>query len=184
MRLFFTIIILQALLLASPGDLDKSFGNDGKVFTKVQEGQSETLDEAYSVAIQSNGKIVVAGGSNSNNNNPNLFAIVRYNPDSTLDKTFGGDGKVVTGIGSIADEIKSIVIRDDGSIIVSGSTRYRYGSNGTEDDIVLARYSPDGTYDATFTWRQGHPSHRDYRQARLRRGRCSAKRWKDRCNRL
>ena len=63
------------------GSLDTSFDEDGKVTTDSGSG---FFDEGRSVAIQSDGKIVVAGSAGGN------FAVVRYNIDGSLDKSFGG----------------------------------------------------------------------------------------------
>ena len=64
------------------GSLDTSFDSDGKVTTEV----GSTNDYAYSVAIQSDGKIVAAGYSNNGSNDD--FALVRYNTDGSLDASF------------------------------------------------------------------------------------------------
>ena len=55
-------------------------------------------ERAYSVAIQSDGKIVAAGHSDNGSNDD--FALVRYNTDGSLDTSFDSDGKVTTAIGS------------------------------------------------------------------------------------
>ena len=75
------------------GSLDTSFDSDGKVTTAIGSGN----DYAYSVAIQSDGKIVAAGQYNGSNDD---FALVRYNTDGSLDTNFDSDGKVTTAIGS------------------------------------------------------------------------------------
>ena len=75
------------------GSLDTTFDSDGKVTTAIGSGN----DYAYSVAIQSDGKIVAAGYSQRSND----FALVRYNTDGSLDTSFDSDGKVTTAIGSV-----------------------------------------------------------------------------------
>ena len=146
MRTMLLLTAVPFVLLAAPGDLDQSFGVKGKVFTKLQE--SGDSDRANSIIIQEDGKIVVAGSS-YRGNSPSLFALARYDRDGKLDTTFGGDGKVVTEIGTIYAEINSIALRKNGDIIAAGNDRY-YHSGNEEDDIVLARYASDGTYDAAF----------------------------------
>ena len=69
------------------GSLDATFGTSGKVTTSL----TDTDDEAYSLKIQADGRIVVAGYSNEN-----LFALVRYHTDGSLDRFFGSAGKVTT----------------------------------------------------------------------------------------
>jgi sugar lactone lactonase YvrE len=69
------------------GDLDPSFSGAGRVLTDFGPG---SWDRAAAVAIQADGKLVVAGASNGD------FALVRYLPDGTLDATCGSQGKVFT----------------------------------------------------------------------------------------
>ena len=76
------------------GSLDTSFDSDGKVTTDFGSGS----DYGSSVTIQSDGKIVAAGGSSNGSNRD--FALVRYNTDGSLDTSFDSDGKVTTAIGS------------------------------------------------------------------------------------
>ncbi len=118
------------------GSLDASFDNDGIVTTQV--GSDDSY--AYSVAIQSDGKIVASGKSWNNNNDD--FTLVRYNPDGSLDLSFGVDGIVTTGIGSGYDHAYSVAIQRDGKIVVTGASH--------NDDFVVVRYNPDGSLDASF----------------------------------
>jgi uncharacterized delta-60 repeat protein len=71
------------------GSLDNSFDGDGKVTTAV----GTARDVAESIALQSDGKIIVAGFTR--NGSSDQFAVVRYNTDGTLDTSFDGDGKLV-----------------------------------------------------------------------------------------
>ena len=73
---------------------------------------------AFSVAIQSDGKIVAAGYSNNGSNDD--FALVRYNTDGSLDTNFDSDGKVTTAIGSGNDYACSVAIQSDGKIVAAG----------------------------------------------------------------
>jgi uncharacterized delta-60 repeat protein len=121
------------------GDLDNTFDGDGKVTTDV----GSFRDEAYSVAIQSDGKIVVAGYSL--NGSVYDFALTRYNSDGSLDTTFDGDGKVTTAVGSSHDEAHGVAIQSDGKIVVAG-----FSDNGSNNDFALTRYNSDGSLDTTF----------------------------------
>ncbi|TAL48966.1 MAG: hypothetical protein EPN89_06350, partial [Methylovulum sp.] len=88
------------------GSLDTSFGSNGKVTTDF--GDDE---RGHSVAVQADGKILLGGsGSGSSNND---FALVRYNTDGSLDKSFGGDGKVTTDLGGY-EEGNSVTVQADG----------------------------------------------------------------------
>src|SRR6267142_2270139 len=77
------------------GTLDSTFGTGGIVTTAI----GILDDEANSLAIQSDGKLVAAGYSFNSTTLANHFALVRYNTDGTLDTTFGTGGIVTTGIG-------------------------------------------------------------------------------------
>ena len=120
------------------GSLDSSFDSDGKVITVF--GASN--ESANSIAIQGDGKIVVAGASNNGANNE--FAVARYNTNGSLDSSFDSDGKVTTTIGSNA-EAYSVAIQSDGKIVVAGNTII-----GGRDKIAVARYNTDGSLDSSF----------------------------------
>jgi uncharacterized delta-60 repeat protein len=121
------------------GSLDTSFGTDGKVTTAIGAGS----DLAYSMALQSDGKIVVVGSSGNIINYG--FAVVRYNTDGSLDTSFDTDGKVTTAIGAIGDVAYSIDLQSDGKIVVAG-TSY----NGSSYDFAVVRYNTDGSLDTSF----------------------------------
>ena len=117
------------------GALDTTFDGDGKLTTSISTG----TDRAYSVAVQADGKILVAGESNFD------FGLVRYNTNGSLDTTFDGDGKLTTPIGSGYDFGRSVAVQADGKILVAG-----YGSNGSNNDFALVRYNRNGSLDTTF----------------------------------
>ena len=125
---------------AAPGDLDVTFGNGGKVITNFGGGSH---DQAFSMAIQADGKIVVAGTSNYTL--AVSFAVVRYNADGSLDTSFNGTGKVTTAIGSSNADGRSVVLQSDEKIVVAG-----YAFNGNNRDFALVRYNPNGSLDTTF----------------------------------
>ena len=121
------------------GSLDASFDTDGKLTTAVL----ASTDMAHDVAIQSDGKILVAGSSNNGSNND--FALVRYNTSGALDTSFDTDGKLTTAIGTGNDDIRSIAVQSDGKILAAGSAH-----NGTDSDIALVRYNGTGSLDTGF----------------------------------
>ena len=126
-----TVLLLSFTTSAYALDLDTSFGTGGMVTTDIG---SSTTDYGYSVAIQSDGKIVVAGVSGDN------FALARYTAAGTLDATFGTGGKVTTDFGG-GDAIWSVAIQSDGKIIAAG-----YSNN----NFALARYTAAGALDLSF----------------------------------
>lgn len=118
------------------GGLDTGFGNNGIVTTPV--GTSDA--QARAAAVQPGGRIVVAG--ESSNGIDTDMAVVRYNPDGSLDATFGAGGKVITpGAGN--ERAVAVAIQPDGKIIVAGTV-----DSGTV--LVLARYNENGSPDASF----------------------------------
>ncbi|MEH2042211.1 putative Ig domain-containing protein, partial [Nostoc sp.] len=108
-----------------------NFNTTGKVTTDIGTGSSDT---AYSVTLQADGKILVAGSSTNN------FAVVRYNSDGTLDTSFGTGGKVTTNLGG-TDIAYSIAVQSDGKIILAGKRT---------SDFALARYNSNGSLDTSF----------------------------------
>jgi len=120
------------------GTLDTTFDGDGKVTTNIIGD-----DNAYGLALQPDGKLVVAGGVQGWG-----FALIRYNADGSLDTTFDGDGKVTTKLCSAsfcADGYRSadLAIQPDGKLVVVGNL-------AVDDAFALARYNPNGSLDTTF----------------------------------
>ena len=121
------------------GKPDDGFGGDGIVTTDFA-GQA---DQANSVAVQPDGKIVVAGLATTGGTTlaDGDFALARYNTDGTLDASFDGDGLVLTDLGTTADVARAVVIRPDGRIVVAGTA---------DGDVALVRYTDAGEVDTTF----------------------------------
>ena len=117
------------------GTLDTSFGTGGRVRTDIGGGE----DKAYALALQSDGKIVVAGEAVVSGTTE--FAVARYNADGTPDTGFGSDGKATVGFGN-ADRARAVAIDNSGKIVVAG-----YSLN----IIAVARYNADGTLDTSFS---------------------------------
>ncbi len=128
------------------GTLDTSFGCTGKVITPI--GSSD--DYAYSVALQPDDKIVVAGYCSNGANFD--FCLARYLANGTLDLSFASTGKVITPIGSGNDVANSVALQPDGKIVVAG-----YCSNGSNDDFCLARYEGGPNTPKTLTEYLYHP---------------------------
>jgi uncharacterized delta-60 repeat protein/uncharacterized repeat protein (TIGR01451 family) len=119
------------------GSLDPAFGTGGKVRTDFAGGS----DQAYGVVVQPDGRIVAAGGTGS------VWELARYNPDGTLDVTFGIGGKVTTDFGLFPFEwAHAVVLQPDGKIVVAGTATPQPGPF----DFAVARYNLNGTLDTTF----------------------------------
>ena len=112
---------------------------DGMVTTAI--GPSDNFGRG--VAIQPDGKILVAGNSFNGTNTD--FALVRYNPDGHLDSSFAGDGRVVTDFNDADDFGFSVVVAPDARILVAG-----YTTSGPNPEFAIARYNADGSLDTSF----------------------------------
>src|SRR5205823_927432 len=77
-------------------------------------------DQGRTLALQPDGKVVVAGLSDGSAQNS--FALVRYQPDGSLDASFGTAGKVTTRIGSDDAEITALALQADGKLVAAGRT--------------------------------------------------------------
>jgi uncharacterized delta-60 repeat protein len=147
------LVVLAASLLATvpaqaaPGDLDQGFSGDGKSTT------TDFGKQAFGsgVALQADGKIVVAGTSFYTVcediwcSSPAEFALARYNADGTLDTSFSGDGKETTDFGGSDYGAYDVAIQPDGKIVAVGHT----GTGAHE--FAIARYNPDGSLDSSFS---------------------------------
>lgn len=122
------------------GTLDPAFGSQGKVVGRFG---SEVGSFARGVAIQRDGKIVVAGYTTLGGKY--AFALARYNRDGSSDTTFGTAGVVTTIFGNEQDEALGVAIQPDGKIVAVG-----YTSIGGTHHFALARYSDNGRQDRTF----------------------------------
>ena len=122
------------------GSLDTTFGGDGKVTTSF----TPKNDSVQGVVVLGDGDIVAAGIAGIGGANPKT-ALARYNPNGSLDTSFGGgDGKVMTDFTATRDVAWAIALQPDAKIVVTGVAGL---SNGR---FALARYSSDGTLDTTF----------------------------------
>src|ERR1051325_10745806 len=124
----------------SDGSLDTSPNGTGKVTTHI----GNSAEPGQSVAIQNDGKIVVAGSTSNGSSTYDDFALVRYNSDGSLDTSFNGTGKVTTAIGTFYDDASSVTIQGDGKIVVAG---YSYN---VYPDFAVVRYNNDGSLDTSF----------------------------------
>ena len=123
----------------STASIDPGNTRSAKVITPIGSG----ADVARSVAIQSDGKVVLAGASNNGSNDD--FALTRYNADGTLDTTFNTAGKVTTAIGTSDDYGTTVAIQSDGKIVAAGRAFI-----SSSNDFALARYNMDGSLDTSF----------------------------------
>jgi uncharacterized delta-60 repeat protein len=125
------------------GKLDTTFSGDGKQL--ITFGFTGTgLNVANAVAIQADGRIVVAG--EAWNGLDFDFALARFNTNGSLDSTFGGGGKVLTDYGTDDHGRGLDIAAVDGQISVAGVV-----GTSTDYDIAVARYDTDGDLDQSFS---------------------------------
>jgi uncharacterized delta-60 repeat protein len=125
------------------GSLDTTFGTDGRVTSDFG-----AWDSARALAIEPDGKIVLAGASAVFQPPPagfDDFALARYNGDGSLDATFGTGGKVTTRFPGAFAEGAGLAIQRNGKLVVVGSA-----SGGGVTDFALVRYDPAGNLDPGF----------------------------------
>lgn len=113
------------------GTLDNAFGIHGGVTTPFP---GNNFSRAFAVALQTNGDIVAVGQTGLAVTGPSDFALVRYNPDGSVDTTFGNSGFVSTPFpgGTGVAFANTVLIQIDGKIIAVGNS-----NSGT---TTLARY--------------------------------------------
>ena len=135
--------IFAALRYTATGSLDTTFGGTGIVTTIV----GPNFDVARAVALQPDGKVVVAGESFRGQTTSYDFAVLRYNPDGMLDTSFSGDGIAITAVGQFNDQAYAVVIQPDGKIVLGGHTDSWLGYTKS---FGIVRYLPNGSLEPTF----------------------------------
>jgi uncharacterized delta-60 repeat protein len=133
------------------GALDPTFGNGGTVTTDFADDQ----DQASAVVVQPDGKLVIAGSAVTGVADARKlidFALARYNPDGSLDPTFGQGGKVTTNFIDGTDRAEALVLQPDGKLVAAGLAYIEVAADPRNDrtGFGLARYNPDGSLDSTF----------------------------------
>lgn len=129
----------------SDGSFDTSFGVGGGVVTPFVTPFGRTV-AVRALVRQPDGKLVAAGDSSATGA-PD-FTLARYNPDGSLDTSFGVGGRVVTNFsGNSEDVADELVQQPDGKLVAAG--RSNAGAAG-RFDVALARYLANGSLDASF----------------------------------
>ncbi len=135
--LFGLLFIMPATTcLANAGQLDPTFADAGLLTLPNK--------SAGAIARQPDGKFLISKAAFFNLNTPAQFSLTRYNPDGSVDKTFG-NGEVLTDFNGGSNSITSIVVLPNGKIVAVG---HRYLSGNSS--LVVARYNADGSLDNSF----------------------------------
>ena len=136
---------LEPRCLLSAGQLDPTFGQNG-----IVGGYNDRFPggAASAVVVQKDGRIVIAGQSANYTGTPSPGtaadshpALIRLNPDGSLDPTFGVAGRVTQPLGQSDESIEALVSAPDGKLVAAGYS-------GSE--FFVARFRPDGTLDTSF----------------------------------
>jgi len=128
----------------SDGSIDNFFGSNGIAITDVG-----SFDNAQSIVIQTDGKIVIGGDSSITVNTD--FVLVRYNPDGSIDNSFGTSGRVITSFGQNRRNILArILLLPNGKIVAVGGADRIPDTNTGPAAWALARYNTDGSLDNSF----------------------------------
>jgi uncharacterized delta-60 repeat protein len=135
--LLLPIALGAALLLATrpgPAALDPAFGDGGLVLAPP-----DASSTARAVALQPDGRIVVAGNSGGD------LLLARFLDDGAPDATFGSGGYATTDLGGEGDVGSAVILQPDGRIVVAGTA-----GDHPSGRFVLLRYEPDGAPDTSF----------------------------------
>lgn len=132
------------LRYTTAGTLDGTFGTGGRVIINASANSSSDND-ARAIALQPDGRILLAGSAFGTAANPDLL-LMRFNANGTPDAGFGNGGRVLTNVG-IDEAANAIVVQPDGRIVIAGFAR---PAGGTNRDVVVARYTASGVLDPSF----------------------------------
>ena len=133
------------------GWLDTTFSHDGFATVRFEPAANTNFFSsiAYGVALQPNGKIVVAGYNYGSGGNVD-YALARLNADGGMDNSFSEDGKLTTDLLGGDDLAYSVAIQPDGKIVAAGFSYHP--EKPLNSDFSLVRYNVDGTLDNSFSW--------------------------------
>ncbi|MFF5971457.1 calcium-binding protein [Streptomyces sp. NPDC012769] len=132
-------LVVPGTAVAAPGDLDPTFGADGRVITSIT-----NYAEGHDIARQPDGRLVVAGVSEAG------FTLARYQTDGSLDRTFHGNGIVASDFGGGGHTANAVTLQSDGKIVVAGTTEVIAEEGGGCCFFSVARYNADGSLDTAF----------------------------------
>lgn len=134
--------VIQLLLLRckSNGDLDSTFGTNGKTMLLPR----QSYNPVYALALQPDGKIVAAGRAQYFQS---AYCIVRFSADGVPDSSFGTNGIVVHQFANTGEEARAVVVQADGKIVAGGNV-----NDAGSLQIGLLRLKKDGSVDSTFEY--------------------------------
>lgn len=123
------------------GSLDTSFGNGGVVVNDYG-----SVELGFTIKVQPDGKILLAGSAERGIRKGSAFALLRYKSEGTLDNIFGNNGKASVEFSSGFDVAYGMAIQPDGKIVLAGGT----DASSFTSPLGLARFNSDGSLDSSF----------------------------------
>jgi uncharacterized delta-60 repeat protein len=135
-------VFLSIVSAHAGGNLDPAFGDQGRVVTDF--GIDD--DEALALAVQPDGKILLAGFST--NSVLKDVAVARYQPDGKLDTSFHSTGYTTFNPGDGNAMAQAIVVQEDGKIVIAGTADN--GANEASSAVFLVRLTDSGSLDTSF----------------------------------
>ncbi len=149
-KYLFCFLVIIFTLSGKAQIADSTFGTNGYIPYGVSGNSENNVGIGNNMAIQTDGKIVIAVDKSNPNENTNFwFYTYRYNPDGSPDISFGNNGvsKIFAGDQSKNKDIK---IQSDGKIVVIGETEYCTGGVCGAPQFIMMRLKTDGVIDSTF----------------------------------
>jgi uncharacterized delta-60 repeat protein len=135
-----SLVAPRAAVAVDPvAERDASFNATGVVTVPI----GSVTGAARAVALQPDGKIVVAG--TASNGSDDDLALMRLDTDGVQDAGFGFDGTALTDLAGRNDRAAALVVQPDGRLVVAGTS-----GDGSDREFVLVRYFPDGSLDGSF----------------------------------
>jgi uncharacterized delta-60 repeat protein len=135
------------------GELDDSFGTNGVAAVDLG-----SFDEAHDVALQPDGKVILVGSATGYFTGflSSGTAVMRFNPDGSVDESFGSDGMTYLERTSI----DAVAVQSDGRIVLAGSIPLHPEDAENQNVVAVLRLMPDGRLDPSFS--HDGKAHLDY----------------------
>ncbi len=143
LTIIITLFSIWNICFSQAGTLDNSFSGNGRNIIGFKYNGVTGDDWCKAMAIQVDGKIVLAGYSNAKKNKDFDFVVTRLNTDGSLDKTFNGKGYSFIDFSGNDDFATAVGILADGRIVVAGNTSKTNGYNNFAITRLLSSGLPD-----------------------------------------
>ena len=137
---------LAVMRLNANGTLDTTFGTNGQVVTQIETSAPTDVTEGpTSIAVTSSGQILVVGYDGYG-----TVVMAEYNPNGTLDTSFGSGGTTIFRTGSDIDLIHSVAPQSNGDVVLAGQQEVPSTSGTPQYEGLLLRYKANSALDTTF----------------------------------